>query len=170
MIIESSKTREFVIDIIIHGFFVMTFTSIIYILHEISRNKQELDDITKKVFEEIDTSEYITKPDKVEDDTILDKLSQIYEDAPFYDKLIGIVVNTNIISQIFILFIFVICIGYVYNKSMSFWRKFLFEKVIFFFMLISLELLFIYEIYEKYEEIKLKDIFEIVRKNIHQLN
>ena len=170
MIIESSKITELVIDITIHGFFVMTFTSIIYILYENSRVKQELDDITTELFEEIDMSDYVTKTDKAEDDTILDKLSQIYEDTPFYDKLIGDIINTNIISQIFILLILVICIGYIHNKSRSYWSKFTFEKVIFFTMLICIELIFIFEIFEKYEDLKLKDIFEIVRKNIHRLN
>lgn len=169
MIIRSSSFKEFVLDTYLHGFFGLLIVSLIFILGEIKRYRKDLKDITSDVLVKINLSNYITKTNKVNDDINLDNLQKIYDGSSFFSKEIVDNIKLSIYTQLGIFFITVLVLVFISGKGRKYWKNLVFEKVIFFLILISLEYIFYETVVNEYQDIKNKDIFKIIKRNINNL-
>jgi len=170
MIIRSSSIKELVIDIYTHSFFALLMLSVFFLLGQVKRFRENLDETTEEVLTEINLPNYVSKTDKTNDDINLDNLQKIYDDSSFFDKEIVENLRLSLYTQIGILFISTIIIYFISGKGSKFWKKILFEKVIFFLILVSLEYILYETVIREYEDIKHKDVFNILKRNIDDLN
>lgn len=170
MIIRSSSFKEFILDTYLHAFFGLLVVSLIFILGEIKRYRKDLEEITKIVLEKINLTNYITKTDKVTDDSNLDNLSEIYTNSSFFSKELSDNIKLGIYTQLGVLLVTVLVVIFISEKGKNFWKNILFEKVIFFLILISLQYIFYETVVNEYQDIKHKDVFKIIKKNINDLN
>lgn len=169
MIIRSSSFKEFVLDTYLHGFFGLLIISLIFILGEIKRYRKDLKDITSDVLEKINLSNYITKTNKINDDKNLDNLQKIYDGSSFFSEEIVDNIKLSIYTQLGIFFVTVLVLVFISDKGRKYWKNLVFEKVIFFLILISLEYIFYETVVNEYQDIKNKDIFNIFKRNINKL-
>lgn len=170
MIIRSSSFKEFILDTYLHAFFGLLVVSLIFILGEIKRYRKDLEEITKVVLEKINLTNYITKTDKATDDSNLDNLSEIYTNYSFFSKELSDNIKLGIYTQLGVLLVTVLVVIFISEKGKNFWKNILFEKVIFFLILISLQYIFYETVVNEYQDIKHKDVFKIIKKNINDLN
>lgn len=170
MIIRSTSFKGFVIDSYLHAFIALGTMSILFILAQITRYQKDLNSMVSDVFNSINLSNHVTKPNKADTDSRLDSLSKIYDNSKFYNKYIGKNVKISLFTQIGILFFTVIMIAAISGRNIKFWYNLLYDKIIFFIILISLEYIFYETVVRSYQDIAFKDVFEILKKNINHLS
>ena len=170
MIIRSTSFKGLVIDSYLHAFIAIGTMSILFMLAQITRYQKDLNSIVSEVFDSINLTNHITKPNKVDTDSRLDSLSKIYDNSKFYNKYIGENVKISLFTQLGILFVTVIMIAIISGRNRKFWYNLLFDKIIFFTILVSLEYIFYETVVRSYQDITFKDVFEILKKNINHLS
>ena len=169
MINQTLSLRTFILDSYIHAFMALAVMTIIFLFATIKRYRNDVNTMCSETLDEMNLSSHVSKTSKAADDAKLDNLSNIYENDSFFSKEIRTNLKISLYTQLVLLGLTVLVLSYVANKEGRFWKRFIFEKFVFFAIFLCLEYIFYETVVNEYQDIMKEDIYNILKDKINTI-